>query len=267
MLKKTALAAVSAIFAASVLSAQPNKASSQKEQSAAQGQPFVVAPTPEKHDRGNQDKGKSNPDTPNWYAAFENPDGALVIVGLITCLVIGWQSMETRRAAKAALSNFQAFVNSERPWISVKVERTPWGKGFNVVAVNKGRTPATILSHAENCIVMDAMEYAREFLPIPPKYGKPVVDSETVLPEDSTEVYQITRKSIAKAGYSETDVTKLESGNSVAYIFGVIAYRDVLGTPSEVAYETRWCCWLIPDSTPDGVMVGLSTQDGYTGHT
>jgi hypothetical protein len=188
--------------------------------------------------------------------------------------VIAWQSTETRdaargaeKAADAALLNVKAFVNSERPWISVKVEPTPWGKGFNVVAVNKGRTPATILSHAENCIVMDAMEYAREFLPVPPQYGKRVVEPETVLPEDWTEIYEINRKSLTKAGYSETDVIKLESGDSIAHIFGLIVYRDVLGTPAEVTYETRWCCWLIPDSTPDGVIACLSTQAGYTGHT
>lgn len=136
-----------------------------------------------------------------------------------------------------------------------------------MVAVNKGRTPATILSHAENCIVMDAMEYAREFLPVPPQYGKRVVEPETVLPEDWTEIYEINRKSLTKAGYSETDVIKLESGDSIAHIFGLIVYRDVLGTPAEVTYETRWCCWLIPDSTPDGVIACLSTQAGYTGHT
>lgn len=227
----------------------------------------------EKHDCAKEAQDRKEY-APWWYVLFAWPEGITTWAIIVTFVFIGWQADETRKSARgaekaadAALLNVNVFIRSERPWISVKIEQTPWGRGFNVIAMNKGRTPARILSHAENCIVMDAMEYATEFLPIPPQYGESVMELETVLPEDSTEIYEITRKSITKAGYSETDVSKLERCASVAYVFGVIVYCDVLGTSSEVTYETRWCCWLVPDSTPDGVIACLSTQDGYTGHT
>src|SRR5208283_2073837 len=97
MLKRLVILTISAFVAIVPLAGQPNKTSGHEQQSTKQGQPSVITPSPEKHDSGDQDKGKAGPDAPNWYTSFENPDGALVIVGLITCLVISWQSMETRK--------------------------------------------------------------------------------------------------------------------------------------------------------------------------
>lgn len=271
-----------------------------KQETANPPKPVVVVES--QHGANNQDQAPQKPSEYPWkelLAPANIPSWFLVIVGAVT----GWfvyktlkaikkqaDIMETgardaressdestrialatakaaQKSAEAALLNIQAFINSERPWISAKIEPTPWGKGFNLIAVNKGRTPAMIISHAENCIVRDAMEYAADFLPIPPKYGKPVVESQIVLPGDSIEICEITRKSITKAGYGETDMAKLESGASTAHVFGTIVYRDVLGSPSELTYETQWCIWLVPDSTADGVIACLSEQAGYTGHT
>jgi hypothetical protein len=51
---------------------------------------------------------------PKWYTPFEQPDGMLVIVGIITCFVIGWQSWATRKAAKAAEDSADAALKSVR---------------------------------------------------------------------------------------------------------------------------------------------------------
>lgn len=102
MRKGLAIFAVATFVAVVPLASQPNQATRQKQETTKQSQPSPVASTPEKHDSRDHDKGEPSGDPPNWYASFENPDGMLVIVGLITCFVIGWQSMETRRAAKGA---------------------------------------------------------------------------------------------------------------------------------------------------------------------
>jgi len=46
--------------------------------------------------------------SPKWYATFKRPDGMLVVVGIITFIIIGWQSLETKHAAKAAADSVEA---------------------------------------------------------------------------------------------------------------------------------------------------------------
>ena len=102
MHKWLAVFAIAASAAVIPLTCQPNQATNQKQATAKRGQPLPVPSPPEEHDGCEHDKGKANADPPVWYTAFERPEGMLVIVGIVTCFVIGWQSIETRRAAKAA---------------------------------------------------------------------------------------------------------------------------------------------------------------------
>jgi hypothetical protein len=53
----------------------------------------------------------ANDQRPQWY---KSPEWVLVIVGVVTALVIGWQSWEARKAAEAALLNARAVIDSER---------------------------------------------------------------------------------------------------------------------------------------------------------
>jgi len=78
---------------------------------------------------------------------------ALVIVGCATCLVIGWQSNETRKAANAAIVQAgisrQALIAQFRPRISVRailLNETEDSLKIEVVLVNKGGTTAHIRS-------------------------------------------------------------------------------------------------------------------------
>jgi hypothetical protein len=77
-----------------------------------------------------------------WQLFLSNPEWALVIVGILTMFVIGWQAVETRRAAqaskqsigvmerqtkatedaaKAAQASADAMINSERAWVIVEL--------------------------------------------------------------------------------------------------------------------------------------------------
>jgi hypothetical protein len=112
MRKKTAMAAVVTLFAVIALSAQPNQAPADKQPSANQGQTPVVLPAPEKQDRGADDQPKADPNAPTSHTPIHDPNWMLVIVGIITCCVIGWQSWETRSAAKASRIAAEAALKS-----------------------------------------------------------------------------------------------------------------------------------------------------------
>lgn len=103
MQKRLAILAITAFVAVVPFPAQPNQATEQKQEPTNQSQPAVLsADSQNKQCGGQADQTKANPNPPNWYASFENADGMLVIVGVLTCAVICWQSWETRKAAKGA---------------------------------------------------------------------------------------------------------------------------------------------------------------------
>ena len=65
--------------------------------------------------------------SPKWYAALKRPEWLLVTVGIVTFIVIGWQSWETRKSADAATrgiklqeANSRITAHKERPRITVK---------------------------------------------------------------------------------------------------------------------------------------------------
>jgi hypothetical protein len=101
------------------------------------------------------------PQPPPWY---ESPEWALVVVGCITFIVIGWQSWETRRAATAskeaamaAVLSAQSVIDTERPWFVASIERRGEDSDdWRVRITNKGRTPGH-LAHlsAEHHLVAD----------------------------------------------------------------------------------------------------------------
>ena len=120
-MKKTVMAAVSALLATIALSAQPSKTPSHE---SPHGQnrylAAVYANGPNERGDGEADQTEPGSDAPKWYATFEEPDGMLVIVGLITCVVIGWQSVETRKAASAAFAQIQMTKAKERARLEIK---------------------------------------------------------------------------------------------------------------------------------------------------
>src|ERR1035438_3870256 len=108
MLKKMAMAATAAMLAAISLSAQPNKNADEKEAPAADKNPPVVFAAPERQNNSKTDAAKTKTDPPTSNAPLKDPNWVLVIVGSVTCGVIGWQSFETRQAARASKKSADA---------------------------------------------------------------------------------------------------------------------------------------------------------------
>jgi hypothetical protein len=191
MLKNMTLVAVSTIFAVCVLTAQPNKTTSSKQPTTNQSQSPVILPAPEKQSGSADDKTKADHDSPPWYAPFKQPDGMLVIVGIITCLVIGWQAIETRKAAQgakdsaeAALLNAQALINSERPRVIVQIEETPGENAaktrFRLCGYNHGSSPASVISCKGPIVTW--LDDPDSELPPSPDYGTWEWDTFLLLP-------------------------------------------------------------------------------------
>lgn len=165
-----------------------------------------------------------------WYAHFAEQPSAwiLVIIGIITCGFIGWQSWETRKAAQAALRNTQALINSERPWIMVQVDVLDGGNAakslFRLKAFNYGKNPAHVIA----CNGPKA-EYRSpdEELPITPDYGSWEWDKQFLPPRDSLPMrdpvnpWELKMKSIGETIDAENRASKQ---GQILVIYGLIQY-------------------------------------------
>jgi|ERR1700723_78147 hypothetical protein len=57
--------------------------------------------------------------TQSFYTSFKTPEGFLVILGVITCIVIMWQAWETRKAAESAKRSVKLQEIMQQQWIQV----------------------------------------------------------------------------------------------------------------------------------------------------
>ncbi len=282
-----------------MLAAQPNKTTNDKQTSANPSQAPVVLAPPEKQDQTANNKTKADPDPPKWYAAFEQPDGMLVIVGIATCLIIGWQSCETRKAAKgtqkaanAALLNAQAVINAERAWITVTphigspkfyplrektapipddlVDVLPIAHLFAGKLVNVGKTPAKIEAAAIRYIRTST--HPSE-LDATPDYGE---ISERVMFVFPNEVNTISAQLSPIPTMTQAQIDAVQDEKEFLYAFGIVKYRDVYGE----SHETRFGYFYQAQDRhlimKDGVIETIRTGEAgfrrggppaYNGHT
>jgi hypothetical protein len=57
--------------------------------------------------------------TPSFYTSFKTPEGLLVILGVITCIVLMWQAWETRKSADATKKSVRLQEIIQQQWIQV----------------------------------------------------------------------------------------------------------------------------------------------------
>lgn len=169
-----------------------------------------------------------------WLAAKIDPSWCLVIVGIITAFVIGWQSWETRKSAEAASLNVQALVNAERARIGFEVDEM--GRSFRIDAKNTGKTACRIV-------------YARGFtktlagneeLPSDPCYiDYPDDNSEWIGPGEKFDIMTAPDRYGLVADLSDIELCRrIRDKQSKLWIFGCIRYFDGV---SEDKREKRFC--------------------------
>ncbi len=197
------------------------------------------------HDCGtakNANDSKSDP--PKWYTAFKRPDGWLVVLGFATLVVVGYQTIQTRKAAdaaassaEAALLNARAVINAERAWLTVSVRESPrHDKGFYILVRNRGHTPARVISIDSNLItfVTDPNR-----LVIPPDY-----ECRVSLPDSP---FVVNGFSLRNGCYPEELFKQRRASRNWEYIeealmiYGRIIYVDVFPGVGDGPHETCWC--------------------------
>ena len=159
-------------------------------------------------------------------------------------------------SAQAALLHAQAVVDSERPWLVITVEPSINNKNaFTVLATNRGRTPARIISTLEG--VKIAPDEAQ--LPETPEYDE-VVSSAPLVPiilltGESTTLKSFSRDDASALPKTQEEVRRLETWDDKIFIHGKVTYRDLIAPPDRQIHTTDWCCWYIHGRQKSGLVI------------
>jgi hypothetical protein len=169
-------------------------------------------------------------------------------------------------SAQAALLSAQSMIHAERPWILITVEPSrSIENSFTVVATNRGRTPAQILSTEERTrIAID-----EKHLPGVPEYTEEKPDSPLgpiiLLPGEFTSIKPFCRDDAKGLCDSEERFKRIETWEEKIYLYGRIIYKDLISPPGSQVYETSWCCWYIHGRQNSGLV--LAGPQEYNAHT
>jgi hypothetical protein len=210
---------------------------------------------------------------PWWNVLVAWPEGITTWAIILTFAAVGWQADETRKAAmatkdaaKAALLNAQVLINSERPWVLVKAEPSKGALGFNgfdITAMNRGRTPGSIISVRSGWLIVDQGEK----LPESPVYGEERVVSEILLPDEPLHIDSVGSGTVAMYCVSEEKWKRVLGMDAWAYFVGRIVYRDLLGPADAPPHETQWAFSYVPGQGDEFYLTAFTPPLGWTKHT
>jgi hypothetical protein len=195
-------------------------------------------------DKTKDETGKGTDCVPCWHKLLAWPEGITVWVVLLTLVVIGWQSWETRKSAGAVLESGRAWV-IVRPVAWSPELRPLWEQGdpiiddttlqvvahvFPAVLTNAGETPAFIDEIAASYLIL---REPPENLPAKPAYEFHPENGRilTVTDEFPLNITLVPIPTLTKA-----QVQSFRSQQSFLYAYGCVRYRDVHGR----SHETRF---------------------------
>lgn len=183
---------------------------------------------------------------PWWHPLIAWPEGITVWVILLTLIVIGWQSLETRNAARAALVQANHMVSSDRAWLIIRPEMKDYipsdyekQPAIKWSVRNAGNTIAQLVSTA--CVYqLISVAYLKE-LPSEPDYSLPIELADFPLPpKDSigftTNLIEPPRSEAVDLLDHET-VNTIQLGLLVLMAYGFVRYMDAYGN----LRESRFC--------------------------
>ncbi len=169
-------------------------------------------------------------------------------------------------SAKAALLLAQAQERAERPWIAVTPEPVPgMHDSFNVVAVNRGKSPARITSLSDG--VAFVSDESRLSTAAVHKSGEPraPIAALILLPGESTVIKTFRRGDVKSICESAEHLRRVEDWEEKIYLLGTVTYAELRPTESEQTHETTWCCWYIHGRQKSGlVMAGSPEHNRHT---
>jgi hypothetical protein len=181
----------------------------------------------------------SKPKSPTWYTT---PEWVLVGVGIVTCVVIGWQSWETRGSVTAT-------ANAQRSWIVTEGVDKP---DLQQVWINRviyrfrviGNSPVRPLEAKIKYELVKSRPNGQSRepdLPEQPNYGEP----DSLKSNPSMGRIQAPNDPIIVTGQLESlfirpeDAKAIEEGGKFLCAYGFVRYRDAFSEKKR--RETRFC--------------------------
>ncbi|MDE3199330.1 MAG: hypothetical protein KGN79_00290 [Acidobacteriota bacterium] len=169
-------------------------------------------------------------------------------------------------SAAAALLRTQAVVEAERPWIVVTVE--PFltvENSFKVVAQNRGRTPAQLISTVDQIRVAvdesnlpEQPEFSDEDLN---KLESPMI----LLPGESVGIRPFSRDEVNTICKTREEFERIELWEEKIFLYGKVTYRELINSPNSVDHETTWCCRYIHGESKSALVI--TGPASYNNHT
>ncbi len=167
--------------------------------------------------------------------------------------------------AQAQAQQAEAQAQAERPWILITTEPAHGVfNGFTVVATNRGRGPARVVSLAEEVtITKDESQ-----LPAVPTFAsepRPLLVPMILLPGESTSIKSFSRDDVQLFCDSEERLHRVEDWEEKIYLYGTVTYRDLRSNDEKQIHETSWCCWYILGHKKNGMVMAGPPQ--YNRHS
>jgi hypothetical protein len=168
--------------------------------------------------------------------------------------------------AQAALLHAQSIINAERPWLTMAVEPTLGVQdSFNVIATNRGRSPATITSALDQVLFAADEAHlpaADAFSPAEPKSPfVPII----LLPGEYAAIKTVKREEAKELCGSDQQFVKVEAWEEKLFLRGKVVYNDLIAPAGKESHETNWCCWYIHGRQKSAlVMVGPPEFNAHT---
>jgi hypothetical protein len=168
-------------------------------------------------------------------------------------------------AARAALIFAEAMERSERPWILVSIRPSHnIENGFTVMATNRGKGPARILSTIDDvtCVADE-----NRLDPRPVFRGESAAPEEPIilLPGESIDLKIFNRADVADIAGTEERLKRVENWDEKIYLYGNIVYQDLAVPNDAERHESAWCAWYIHGRQKSGMV--MAGPPAYNRHT
>jgi hypothetical protein len=161
-----------------------------------------------------------------------------------------------QETASAALAQSQALVDSERPWIVVSVEPfLTMENSFKVMATNRGRTPARIVSTVDQVEVAADETHLAETPEFESVESGALPNPIILLPGESVGIRPFRREDVRAVCENDAQFERIELWQEKVFLFGRVTYMDMLSSPGKQVHETDWCCWYVHGEKESALLV------------
>jgi hypothetical protein len=167
-------------------------------------------------------------------------------------------------SAKAALLFAENQAKADRSWILISTKPTAGViNGFSVVATNRGRSPARVVSLTEDVIIVQD-EAKLPHAPVFKTESSPPLVPMLLLPGESASIKTFQRDEVKSLCESPEQLLRVEDWKEKIYLYGKVAYTELASSGDEV-HETGWCCWYIHGRDKSGMIMAGPLD--YNQHT